>query len=70
MNIARETARQDLRTALTLTELRINDRSTDLELMKDLVVVRDRVQAALDLIELVATESNPATRSMRVLELL
>ena len=67
---ARNTARQHLRNALALTELRINDRSTELELMKDVVVVRDRVQAALDLIELVATESRPATRSMKVLELL
>jgi len=70
MMTARESAREHLRNALTLTELRIADRSTDLEVMKDLVVVRDRIRAAIDLIELVATESKPATRSMRVLELL
>ena len=67
---ARGTAREHLRNALSLTILRINDRSTDLEILKDLVVVRDRIQAAIDLIELVATDSKPATRSMRMLELL
>ena len=48
---ARETAREHLRNALSLTVVRINDRSTDPELFKDLVVVRDRIQAAVDLIE-------------------
>jgi hypothetical protein len=67
---ARETAREHLRNGLSLIELRVNDRSTDPDILKDLVVVRDRIQAAIDLIEEVATEPKPVARAMRVFELL
>jgi hypothetical protein len=66
----RGTAREHLKNALTLTALRINDRNTDPDILKDLVVVRDRIQAAVDLIEEVAAEPKPVARAMRVFELL
>jgi len=48
----------------------LQDDPTDPAILKDLVVIRDRMQAAVDLIEELTNESRPAARSMRVFELL
>jgi hypothetical protein len=67
---ARLTARTHLRNALSLTNSRITDLRTDPDVLKDVIAVRDQIQMAMELIDEVVAESKPATRAMRVFELL